>query len=148
MKYLLASLSILFFSFIFKGNEVPSSQVPNEVSTSFNQNFSSAEKLAWTKSKHGTYEAEFEILHMEYKAQFTKRGDLAKHKHDINLRSIPGVIAVEMAKNYNGYKVEKTEKLIMGSTTYYQVELEGSTSELKLVYTPTGKEAKKVDYWD
>ncbi len=148
MKYLLISLSILLFSFIFKGTDLSANEVPEKVTTTFNETFASAEDIEWKKTKHGVYEADFDILNIDYKAQISKSGHLTKYKHDIRLSKIPGDLATELNTTYSDYQIENIEKVVIGSTPYYQVELESSSAKKHKVFSATGKEATKIDFWN
>lgn len=148
MKYLLVSLSISFFSFLFKGADIPFNKVPENVKTTFRENFSSAEDIEWEKTQNDGYEAEFEIANVDYKAQFNNAGELKRYKHEVNESDLPKEVANIIKNSFSGYKIEDIEKLVINTTSYYQVELEGTILDKNKVFTASGIEATQVDFWD
>lgn len=148
MKYLLASLSISFFSFLFKGADLPVHEVPESVKSVFSEKFSDAVDTEWEKGKGNTYIAEFEIDKVDYTATFNKAAELTRYKHELSVNDLPEAISGVLRTSYSGYTVEDADKLVIGEVIYYQVELEGVVSDKDVVFTAEGNMAEKVNFWD
>ena len=97
---------------------------------------------------NGNFEVEFEIGHEDYTALIDENANLIQYKHEIHSTALPETVTNTIQENYADYHIEDAEELVIGKTSYYQVELEGSILEKHLVFTSAGKETDKVNYWD
>jgi hypothetical protein len=124
-----------------RGNDVPT-----VVMKSMNSNFPAASKVEWER-KGNIYQAEFKVDDIEHKARFDQNGHLEVYKKDINSKELPSPVQRTIRREYKGFKIDDAAKVTRDGKALYQVELESSSLEQKLVFTPDGKVASNETYW-
>lgn len=136
-------LSLLVSRFSYS-QDIPSSQVPPAVIKSFNRYFPNIPKVEWEK-KGNQYEAEFDIKRSDHKALFENNGKLIVYKRDIHHGQLPTAVKQAIKQEYPDRKIGDVERIARSGHVYYQVELKGP-SDLRLVYTPEGKQDNSKSY--
>lgn len=120
--------------------------VPVEARQALLTIFPNSSYIEWEKQGN-EYEAEFKVDTVAYAALFNGSGKLLKYKHAIPAAELSGEVTATIRQNFSGYKVEDPEKLLKDGSTFYQVELETTTKEEKLVFLANGQRAP-LSYWD
>lgn len=146
---LLAS-SVLAFSIMscsLLDNDIPASKVPSVVKNAFEQQYNNPVDVEWEKKKRN-YEVDFELENVDHAALFNPEGRLLMAKQDISETDLPTAITDRIAVDFPDHYIDDVDKVETGEKTLYQVELDGSVRDWKVVYTADGQETKDVKYWD
>lgn len=142
---LLLSLTLLFSLHAFN-QDIPGSQVPQAVLKSFSKYFPGVTKVDWEK-KGFQFEAEFDVKRADHKALFDANGQLAVYKRDIHTSQLPQPVKQTIKDQYPTYKIDGVERVARNGHLFYQVELDGKPSDLKLVFTRDGKIDNSNPWW-
>lgn len=148
MRLLLIAASILSFSIISCGQDqdIAIKDVPAVVANAFKMQFTNATDVEWEQS-NANYEVEFTQDQVEYNALLDAEGNVIMYKNDIKQDDLPQSVMTAIKTNFNGQKIDETEKLTKGNTTYYQVEFDGIDPS-EFLFTADGNETKEITYWD
>jgi len=130
-----------------QGDDIAPQDVPSVVSNTMMSAFPNATDLDWEK-KNGNYEADFDIDTVDYEALLDASGKMLQVKHDITAADLPEAVKNTISQNYQDLRIDDASMVEKGSETYYQVELEGSGPEQKLVFLADGIVPANVTYWD
>ena len=147
MKILAASILSLSVMGSLMAQDIPASQVPAAVTSAFTQEYSSPTDVDWEK-KRKNFEVEFEVDGIDHKALYNAEGKHLMTKRDLREADLPPAITQKIAADYSGYDIDDVDELIVEGKTYYQVELDGTLRDRKLVFGEDGQEARGVKYWD
>lgn len=128
-------------------NDIPASKVPSVVKNAFAKEFSNPLDVEWEKKKKN-YEVDFEMEEVDYSARFNPDGQLLMYKQDIGSADLPTAVTGRIAEEFPDRTFDDAEKVVKGSSTYYQVELDGQPRDTKAVYTSDGLQDKSIGYWD
>lgn len=128
-------------------NDIPAAKVPSVVKNAFEQQYTNAVDVEWEKSKKN-FEVDFEIANVDYTALYHPEGRLIMAKHDISKIELPSAVAEKIAMDFADYFIDDVDRIEIDGTVLYQVELEGSVRDRKVVYTAEGQEEKTFSYWD
>lgn len=148
MKILAASiLSLSVMGSSLMAQDIPASQVPSAVSNAFTQEYTNPTDVDWEKKKKN-FEVDFEVDGIDHKALYSAEGQLLMTKRDLREADLPPAIVQKITADYGNYDIDDVDELIVEGTTYYQVELDGTLRDRKLVFSEDGQEARKVKFWD
>ncbi len=112
----------------------------------FQQDFPNAHSVEWETNEE-IYEVEFWIKLREFKALYSKEGNLLMYKQEIRERELPAVVKTAAEAKYPKYKFEDIEKKVIGTKTLYEIEMEFRDSEVKVIINNEGKFiSEKFDY--
>ena len=84
----------------------------------------------------------------DYSAFFNPDGELLMYKQDISTADLPAAVTEKIAEEFPDRTLDDADKVVKGSNTYYQVELDGQARDQKAVYTADGQQDKSLSYWD
>lgn len=127
--------------------DISASQVPAAVTSAFTQEYNNPTDVDWEKKKK-KFEVEFEVDGVDHKALYDAEGQLLMTKRDLPETDLPPAISQKITSDYGKYEIDDVDELIIEGTTYYQVELDGTLRDRKLVFSEDGQEARDVKYWD
>lgn len=127
-------------------NDIPASKVPSVVKNAFEQQYANAVDVEWEKRKDN-FEVDFEIDNADYAALYNPEGQLLMAKKDIAETELPTPVAEKIALDYTDHYIDDVETIEVDGRVLYQVELEGTVKDKKMVYTADGQEAS-YSYWD
>lgn len=148
MKILAASiLTLSVMGSSLMAQDIPASQVPTAVSNAFTQEYANPTDVDWEKKKKN-FEVEFEVDGLDHKALYNAEGKLLMTKRDLREADLPPAITQKIAADYGNYEIDDVDELVVEGKTYYQVELDGTLRDRKLVFGEDGQEARKVKFWD
>jgi len=139
------ALGIMGCSFIEK--DIPASKVPIAVKDALVKEYNNPLDVEWEKKK-GNYEADFEIENIDHSAVFNKDGQLLNAKKDIEESALPAAITQKISAEYPDHIIDDADKVETEGKTLYQVELESTFRDRKVVYTTDGEVEKNFKYWD
>lgn len=147
MKILAASILTFGMMGSLMAQDIPASQVPAAVTSAFTQEHSNPTDVDWEKKKKN-FEVDFEVDGVDHKALYNAEGKLLMSKRDLREGDLPPAVTQKIAADYSGYTIDDVDELTVEGKTYYQVELDGTLRDRKLVFGEDGQEAKGVKYWD
>ena len=128
-------------------NDIPASKVPSVVKNAFEQQYTNAMDVEWEKNKKN-FKVEFEITNVDHALLYNPEGQLLMGKQDIPVAELPAPVAEKIALDYPDHHIDDVEKIEVDGRVLYQVELDGSVRDRKLVYTADGQEETTFSYWD
>ncbi|MBF9255118.1 PepSY-like domain-containing protein [Pontibacter sp. 172403-2] len=130
-----------------QGEDVAPQDVPSVVTNTLMSAFPNATDLDWEK-KNGSYEADFDIDTVDYEALLDASGKMLQVKHEITEVQLPETVKNTISQNYKDTRIDDAEMVEKGSDKYYQVELESSGPDQKLVFSADGVVQTDISYWD
>lgn len=128
-------------------NDIPASKVPSVVKNAIAKEFTNPLDVEWVKKKKN-YEVDFDMEEVDYSARFTPDGQLLLYKLDIRVTELPKAITGKVAEEFPDRTLDDAEKVINGTSTYYQVELDGQPRNQRAIYTSDGQKDSSLNYWD
>lgn len=149
MKNLILIMTVLSIGFFScdKDDDVKITDTPTAVQTSFEAKFPNATAVS-SEKKGNDYEVDFRLNNVEHEALFTAEGTLVKYKYDVLLSVFPESIKTTVSTDYEGKTIDDTEALVIDGATYYQLELDNSPQDMKLVFNADGTLNTQIPYWD
>lgn len=149
MKNLILIMTVVSLGFFScsKDDDVKITDTPAAVQTSFEAEFPNATDVS-SEKKGNDYEVDFRLNNVEHEALFTAEGTLVKYKYDVLLTAFPESIKTTVSTDYEGKTIDDTEALVIEDVTYYQLELENSPQDIKLVFNADGTVNTQIPYWD
>ena len=130
-----------------KDNDVKPDSVPETVKTTLTANFPNTVGLEWEKVGND-YEADFDVDTVDHEALISASGEMLKYKYDITEAELPEAVKTAISQSYSNLRLDDAEKLLQGNSEYYQVELDDSGADKKLVFSADGQEQTQPAYWD
>ena len=123
--------------------EIRSSDVPDAVMTSFNNNFKGTTDVEW-KKKGNDYKVSFRMNNAEHHAMYNSSGTLLSQGQKISESELPAAVQNALKKDYPNHKVDEIYTLVKDGTTRYKIELDGSP-DWKVVYSANGMEEDRLE---
>ncbi len=138
-------VALLVFTGGAFAQDIPQSQVPNEVVNSFKKAFPGATDVEW-EMDGDRYKVEFEIglLRLDHDAWYDATGQLLKHQEEISTGDLPKKGAAAIKREFKGYRIEDVEKITEGNQVAYTLEVKSRTEEWKLAVDSAGNILNKV----
>ncbi|MEX2477959.1 MAG: PepSY-like domain-containing protein [Gracilimonas sp.] len=129
MRYLIISLIFLLSTFTTAfGQDIAQSQVPQAILTSFSEDFSNAGDVEWEK-RATYYEVEFDTRWgRDHEAWYDENGNMLYHKEEIPNRDLPQLIVDIINTEFEGYRVDDTDKITEGEEVRYLIALDAENS--------------------
>jgi|SRR5688572_576399 uncharacterized membrane protein YkoI len=125
--------------------DIPQSDVPSVVLNAFQQKYADAKAVEW-ENKGDVYKAEFEVGSRGHDVWIDKSGKITKHKEDFPKKDLPQAIQQQISTEFKAYKLDDADKIEMDGKVFYQVELDGTSDDRKVLFTADGKvEENTVD---
>ena len=117
---------------------IPQSQVPPVVLKAFQEKYASATEVKW-ETKSELYKAEFKVDKRGHDVWLDKTGKITKHKQDIPKKDLPAAIQQQITSEFKAYKLDDADKIETEGKVFYQVELDGTTDDRKVLFSADGK---------
>lgn len=125
--------------------ELPATQVPAPVQSTFTKAFPNAMDVEWKLS--GTqYKVEFEtgLFFTDHEAWYDASGKLLRHEEEISASELPAAVTTAINAEFPGYRVDDTERITIEDAVSYVVELKmKGHQEWKAAYDANGKQIEK-----
>jgi hypothetical protein len=137
-KTMIIMLVGMIVSLESNAQDVAAANVPSVVLNTLQTKFTNAADLEW-EMDGDLFKAEFEIGTRDHKAWIDKAGVIKKHKEDISKNDLPAAIKQNIEKDFKSYRIDDVDKIESDGNVFYQVELDGSPDDRKLLFTPDGK---------
>lgn len=153
MKYVMLVMAILSLGLKScsddddSDNDIAANEVPAMVENSFQQQFPNAKDVDWELSGND-YEADFDIDAIDHKTLIAPEGNVVRYKYDIADTALPEAVKTKIASEYGNRKIDGSEVLKIGESTYYQVELDGEPNDQHIVFAESGEVNTDVPYYD
>lgn len=128
---------------IANAQDIPQSEVPSVVLNTFQQKYNDAKDVEW-ENKGDSYKAEFEVGSRGHDIWIDKTGKITKHKEDFPKKDLPQTIQQQIATEFKAYKLDDADKIEMDGKVFYQVELDGTSDDRKILFTADGKVEENV----
>jgi len=138
MKSRLVVFYIVGLAFNVGAQVIPQSQVPPAVLKAFQGKFASAPEVKW-ETKGELYKAEFKVDKRGHDVWIDKTGKITKYKQDFPKKDLPANIQQQIANEFKAYKLDDADKIEMDGKVFYQVELDGTTNDRKVLFSADGK---------
>ena len=138
MKSWLILFYALGLTIIANAQDIPQSQVPSVVLNAFQGKFSDAKDVEW-EAKNELYKAEFEVNKRGHDVWIDKTGKITKHKEDFPKKELPQAVQQQIASEFKGYTLDDADKIEMDGKVFYQVELDGTADDRKVLFSADGK---------
>ena len=146
MKGFILFVTAVSISLVSCSQDIPASKVPSVVQNALQSKFANAVNVEWEKIG-SLFEAEFDLNNADYKAHIDPSGKLIVYKSDLKPAELPAAVTDVISREHTGYKIDDADKLEKDGMTYYQVELDASGKQDKLlVFTSDGKPAEGISY--
>lgn len=130
MKNLFFFIPIIFWSNTLSAQDIPSSQVPNEVKTAFLRVEANPKDVEWEK-KGQYYEVEYEIGRFDHELWISPTGQILRHKEEVSSSNLPQSIKNLLQTQYKEFRVDDVDKLTVGNNVFYKIELENDRGSRK-----------------
>lgn len=127
--------------------QLAAQETPALVQNTLKAHYPAATLVEWEKKKD-LFEAEFTVDQQDYSVLIDAAGTITMVKQDLAVTQLPAAIADVIKKEYAAYTLDDLEKIEKGGEVFYQVELEKSLWDKKLVFTASGQPAAGQTYWD
>jgi hypothetical protein len=121
-----------------EAQNLPQSQVPSEVLNAFQGKFPNATEAKW-EVKENLYKAEFKVGSRGHDVWINKTGKITKHKEDFPKKDLPQIIQQKISTEFKGYKLDDADKIETEGKVFYQVKLDGTSDDRKILFTADGK---------
>jgi hypothetical protein len=143
--YLLGALLLTFFTGDAFAQHVFKSKVPSLVSTSFKQQFPSANDIEWEMDGHN-YKVEFEVgsSGADHEAWYDNAGTMLRHTEELSKDGLPPAVMNKIKSDFKGYTIEDPMKITEGTRVTYELELEKMVEEWKVTFDEAGNMISKV----
>lgn len=133
----IALLAAISSAHVF-AQDIAATDVPSIVVNALQTKFSNVSDLEW-EVEGELYKADFEIGTRDHKVWIGKTGIVTKHKADISKNDLPAIVKQHIDKDFKAYKIDDADKIESDGNIFYEVELDGSADDRKLLFTSDGK---------
>ena len=138
MKILKMSLLFLFASFAVQAQDLRMEEVPANLISAFEKEFTNAKDVEWEKDMEN-YNVEFEIDRMDYDVCYTPSGKEVKRKVELLASQLPGAVQTTIKSKYPNLEADEVEMIRTGNEVMYKIELESFTKEIEITVDKNGK---------
>ncbi len=118
-------------------------KVPAKVKTAFEQKFTKAKRLSFSKENEKEWEAEFKMNRKEYSANFDLDGNWLETEYEISEKEIPGIIKETIESQFAGYNISESEISETADGKVYEFELMKGESGFEVSIDIEGNILKK-----
>ena len=144
-RFLLLPLLVAFMA--CDSDDTRNTEVPSLVLNSFKIKYPQATDISWQRSSEG-HEVDFEVGKIDHSLLLNDRGEIIQQKQEISLNEVPEKVLSSLRKNFEQKDLEDPERLLIGTATYYQLEIDQALLDQKVVLDEDGKMSKNIPYWE
>ena len=123
---------------------IKESEVPQAVRTSFTKAYPRAKEVKWDK-EDGAFEASFDQNKTDMSVLLDEKGMVKEVETHIEKTELPKAIQETIAKEFPGYKINETAKILTKGITTYEAEVKKEGKTFDLIFDINGKLLKKID---
>jgi hypothetical protein len=121
-----------------------SQNIPQLVTTAFQQKFPDATSLKWSKENAHEYEAEFQLKGMNYSANFSDAGAWLETESTITFNQLPAAVQTAFNTAHKDAKVKAVAKIENAKgVTSFEVEIKRIILNKEIMYDDAGNETKE-----
>jgi len=136
------SLIILLLS-VFLGTTF-AQDVPSAAKAKLNTLYPKAKEVKWDK-EDANFEANFEVNDVEMSILLDAKGNVLETETDMGKSALPEAVKSAINKNFAGYAIEGTAKIIRDGKTTFEAEFKKGENKLNILFSPDGKLVKKIE---
>ena len=124
--------------------KIKESEVPKVVKDAFMKAYPAAKDVKWDK-EDGSFEASFDLSKKDMSVLLDDMGMIKEVETEIAKSELPQAIQETLKKDYAGYKIEETAKIVSKGVTTYEAEVEKGEKTVELIFDSNGKLLKKTE---
>ena len=124
--------------------KIRASEVPQVVKASFAKAYPSVKDVEWEK-EGGAFEAGFDENEKDVSVVIDVTGKIKEVETEIQKSELPKTTRETLAKEYAGYKIKETAKLLASGVTTFEAEVEKGEKSYELIFDTSGKLLKKTE---
>lgn len=114
-------------------------ETPDAVKTAFEQKYSDAKEVEWTKDTHGYHEASFESDGESYRADYEKDGTWVETESSIDYDDLPEAVKAVIKKDYDKDDIAEIEAVDNAKKgKFYDVEFKDKGKNKDVEITASG----------
>lgn len=123
--------------------KIKESEVPQAAKAAFAKAYPSVKDVKWER-EDGAFEASFDENKKDKSVLLDATGNIKEVETEIQKSELPKATQETLARDYAGYKIEETAKLLANGVTTYEVEVEKGEKSYELIFDSNGKLLKKT----
>ncbi|MBL7858122.1 MAG: PepSY-like domain-containing protein [Cyclobacteriaceae bacterium] len=127
-------LSLVLTTSVF-GQE---SEIPLPVLKEFKDSNPTASKVKWEKKKE-SFKVEFKVDEVKHHLWYNQNGKVIKHRYEIDKKLLPAAVIQTLNKDFSGFTVHDTDKIVEGTEEWYRIEIKNSTEKKVIELNAQGK---------
>lgn len=116
---------------------VDQQEIPSVVINAVMTKYPDAEDLDW-EIKGDIYEVEFDLGKNDCDVWVNKQGTILKVEQEIEISAVPAVVLNKVKAESNNAKLDDAKRIEIGKKVYYEIEMEGTFGDQKVVYSAGG----------
>ncbi len=124
--------------------KIKESEVPKVVKDAFMKAYPAAKDVKWDK-EDGSFEASFDLSKKDMSVLLDDMGMIKEVETEIAKSELPQAMQETLKKDYAGYKIEETAKIVSNGVTTYEAEVEKGEKTVELIFDNNGKLLKKSE---
>ena len=131
---------LVFLSITFGScaSTIEQQEIPSVVINAVMTKYPDATDLEW-EVKNGVYAAEFDLGKEDYEVWVNPQGTILKVEQEIEHTEIPAAVIAKVKADFNGFKLDDAKRVEIAKNTYYEIELDGTLGDQKVVYSAKGE---------
>ncbi|HET8855107.1 MAG TPA: hypothetical protein VFM60_04210 [Salinimicrobium sp.] len=128
-------------------DDTPNTQAPSVVLNAFQNRFPHSVESHWEETEN-IFEVEFEINDTDHKALIDRKGKLLRYKYEIDKEQLPLMVFHSLKTNYETRKIDESEIYIKENDTIYQIILDRTFNDEKIILSDSGEILTQIPYWE
>ncbi|WP_163713390.1 PepSY-like domain-containing protein [Mangrovibacterium lignilyticum] len=126
-----------FCSIVFAGNP------PQKVLQTFQNKFTNAKKISWSKEDASEWEAEFVLNDQKMSASFDLDGNWLETERELKLNDLPNSVKSALLNKYSDYKIQEIEAIQSPSFDGYEFALKKGSVKKEVLSDSQGNLTEK-----
>jgi len=114
------------------------SEIPPPVLKEFKDSSPTASKVKWEKKKE-SFKVEFKVDEIKHHLWYDQNGKVIKHRYEIDKKLLPAGVIQTLSKEFSGFTVHDTNKVIEGTEEWYRIEIKIGTEKKVIELNAQGK---------
>lgn len=104
----------------------------------FLQDFADARDADW-ETNDAVFRVDFDVKFRDFTAYYSPEGDLLMYEQEVREKDLPAVVKTTAEAKCPKCRFEDIKKIVKGTETMYEVEMELRDSEVKMFIAADGK---------
>lgn len=144
MKSLKVAALALFATVAVSAQDLKSSEVPSNLISNFEKEFSNAQDVEWEKEMD-FFKVEFDIYKKEQEIWYDASGKIFKMEKELNETELPQAIKSKISSSYASFKIDDIEMKEEDGKTTYEIELEDERKEKTVIFDESGAVISEIE---